>query len=348
MIFKNSARIRLCSLAIAALLSPGCSRTQEAAAPAGGTNSGPETRAMKVSLQLDWFPSPEHGGFFQALANNYYRDAGLDVSILPGGGGPDSLPLLSVGTGRTDLAIGRCDDVILAVKQGLPLVIVAAQMQHDPQAVMVHADSPVRSFRDLGGKSVMAGPAANWVVYVQEHFGVKFRIIPTDYGLARFMADKDFIQQVFISNEPFFAERGGVKTRTLLIASGGYDPYRVVFTNRNFARDHPEAVRAFVAASIRGYTEFLNGDNARARARIQAENNSQTQDVMDYSIAAMRRYRLVEGDPDKGERVGLLTPGRMNSLLQTLVELKVIEAPLPLGSFVRFDFLPHGPEGAAK
>jgi NitT/TauT family transport system substrate-binding protein len=69
---------------------------------------------------------------------------------------------------------------------------------------------------------------------------------------------------------------------------------------------------------------------------------------MDYSIAAMKRYQLVEGDPAKGERMGLITPARMNAMQQTLVDLKVLDAPLPLERFVSFDFLPPGLLPAGK
>jgi len=218
-------------------------------------------------------------------------------------------------------------------------------MQHDPQAIMMHEDGPVKSFRDLDGRTVMSGPGANWIVFVQRHYGVNFNIIPMDYGVARFMTNKEFVQQCFITNEPYYAEINGVKTRALLIASGGYDPYRVIFTNRAFAEKHPEAVRAFVAATIRGYTEYLHGDAGEARARIQAENPSQTPALVDYSIAAMKSHRLVEGDPARGERMGLLTPQRMTAMVQTLVDLKVLDAPVPLERFVSFDYLPPEARG---
>jgi NitT/TauT family transport system substrate-binding protein len=330
----------LAALAGAVLLG-GCGRSPEpAAAPAA---AGPQLE--KFQFQLDWYPVAEHGGYFEALVKGYYRDAGLDVTILPGG--PGAFPVAAVGTGHVAMAMGTCDDAILAVSQGLPLLIVGAQMEHDPQAVMVHADDPVRSFPDLNGRSVMAIPAAHWVAYVQAHYRIQFNTIPMDYGMGQFFANKTFIQQCFISSEPYYAEMQGVKTRTLLVASGGYDPYRVIFTSRAFAASHPAAVRAFVAASIRGWHEYLHGDAAAARAKIQGENPAQTTPLMDYSIATLKRYQLVEGDPAKGERAGLITPARMTTLVQTLVDLKLLDAPLPLDRFVSFDFLPADPAPSA-
>ena len=337
MIPRTTARTRMISLLLCAVLAAGCSKSPTAPGQtAAGAAAAPAL--MKVALQLDWYPTTEQGGYFEALMNNTFRDAGLDVSIEPGG--PGCVPLQLVGTGRSAFAIGRCDDVMLAARQGLPLVIVCAQMEHDPQAIMMHEDGDVRSFEDLDGKAVNCGPGANWMAAIQARYHVHFSVIPTDYGLARFMADRNYVQQCFISNEPYLVGLHGVKTRTLLISGGGYDPYRVVYTSRGFAESHPEVVRAFVAASIRGWSEFLRGDAAPARAKILSENSSQTAGMADYSLEAMKRYGLVEGDPAKGERIGLITPARMTALMNTLVDLKVLDAPMPLERFVSFDFLP--------
>jgi NitT/TauT family transport system substrate-binding protein len=337
--------VRLACSLLAVALASGCSKSPDSAntAAQGGPSAG--RQLLKVGFQLDWYPAPEHGGEYQALVKNFYRDAGLDVTIVTGG--PDSYGIQKVATGRVEIAMGACDDVILAVRRGAPLLIVGAHLEHNPQAVMVHDDSPVRTFKDLDGKSVMAIPGSAWVDYLQSHYGISFSQIPSDYGLARFMADKNFIDQCFITNEPYFAQLNGVKTRALLIADAGYDPYRVIFTSKSFAREHPEAVRAFVACTARGWVDFMNGDASLARARIQAENQSQSPALMDYSMAAMRRYQLVEGDPAKGERACLITPARMTALVQALVGLKMLDAPLPLEEFVSFDFLPPEP-GAGK
>src|SRR3954471_9302153 len=60
----------------------GCARHES---PEARAKKGPVLR--KVSLQSDWFPQGEHGGFYQALAKGFYRESGLDVDILPGGPG---------------------------------------------------------------------------------------------------------------------------------------------------------------------------------------------------------------------------------------------------------------------
>ena len=343
-------RAKFCSnwVAVALLLTgillAGCSRSAETATTAAVPSAPVEKPLLKVGFQLDWFPSAEHGGHYQAVAKNFYRDAGLDVTIVPGGPGQSGMQ--KVALGQIEFAMGRSDDVILAVSHGLPLLIVGAQMEHDPQAILVHDESPVKTFKDLDGKSIMVSPGSNWITFVQSHYGIHFGTFPNDFGLARFVADPAFIQQCFISNEPYYVGQQGVKTRALLIADAGYDPYRVLFTSQAFAKEHPEAVRAFLAASVRGWTDYLHGDSAPAAARIQKENQTQTPGQIAYSIEALKSHHLVEGDPAKGERTGLITPERMTDMVRTLVQLQVLSTPMALEEFVRFDFVPPAPSEA--
>lgn len=102
-------------LALLVALAAGCSRP-----PA----EGPALR--KVVFQSDWFAQAEHGGFYQALAKGYYREAGLDVDILTGG--PGAGIKLKVAKGEADFGMNRGDDAILAVSRGLPLMMVMATL----------------------------------------------------------------------------------------------------------------------------------------------------------------------------------------------------------------------------
>jgi NitT/TauT family transport system substrate-binding protein len=329
--------LALSCLLLAGLGASGCGRTSESAAAQEHPAAGDRT-LTKVGFRLDWYPVAEDGGEYQALVKNYYREAGLDVTILTGGPGP--LGIQEVAAGRAQFSLGPCDNVIMAVRQGAPLLIVAAHMEHNPQAILVHADSPVRSFKDLEGKSVMCIVGSAWIDYLEHRYGITFNVVPMDYGLARFMADPNFIQQCFITSEPYYVELHGVKARSMLIADSGYDPYRVIFTSKAFARKHPEVVRAFVAGTIRGWKDFLQGDASEARARIQAEDAAQSPALMDFTVEMMKRYQLVGGDPAQGDRTGLITPKRMTAVLDTLVDLKILDVRLPLADFVSFDFLP--------
>jgi NitT/TauT family transport system substrate-binding protein len=144
-------RCRLALLAAALALSAGCSRPAATETAAGGP------ALPVVRFKTDWYPQAEHGGFYQAVAKGYYREAGIDVDIVPGG--PGVLVPQIVLAGQADIAMGRSDDMIVFVSKGLPFVVVGVYMERDPQAILVHDESPVRTFADLNNRTIMGVPA---------------------------------------------------------------------------------------------------------------------------------------------------------------------------------------------
>ncbi len=283
---------------------------------------GPSADTGLLRVQTDWFAQPEHGGYYQAWAGGGYDAAGLEVEIIQGG--PNALPLQSVARGRATFGFSRADDVIAAIDRGMPLVIVAATLQRDPQALMFHADDPAETWEDLDGRRVMAMPGSIWIDYLEHHFEVNLEIVSLDYGLGRFLADPELIQQCFISNQPFYARGEGVEVKTWLIAETGYDPYHALFAHRDFVRENPETVTRFLRASEQGWREYLEGDPSPADEIILRRNAAMSPEFIDYARQTMRRLNLVTGNPEDGESIGRLDRDRTENLLREMRAMGVI------------------------
>lgn len=322
---------------LAVFFAAGCAQEKETA-PA--KSKAPELR--KVVLQSDWFPQAEHGGFYQALAKGFYRQAGLNVEIRPGGPGVGIK--VPVATGDVDFGLNRSDDVIMVASQGLPLVMVAAVFQHDPQALMVHADSPVKTFKDLKGRAITASVGMSWIPFIQKKYGIKFDLKPNPYSIAGFLAEKETIQQCLVTNEPFFAQQQGVQVRTLSLADAGYDVYHTIICRRELVRLAPDVVRVFVNASIRGWRDYLDGDPTPAHDMILKRNTNMTREQLEFSRAEILIRQLVTGDRDRGEDIGQLSLGRLADQRDVLLDLKVLDASLPISGIATRDFLPPPPQ----
>ncbi|MDI1337842.1 MAG: ABC transporter substrate-binding protein [Lacunisphaera sp.] len=293
---------------------------------------------VKIRFQTDWFPQPEHGGYYQALAKGYYAAEGLDVEILPGG--PNAQVMTTVAVGRAELGMTNGDDVIVAVARGVPLKMVGAEMQRDPQGILFHSEHPLQSLQDLEGRTLMAGAGSTWLQVMQKKLGVKFNLIPLVGDLARFMNNKEFVQQCFVTNEPYFAKQRGADVGALLIASDTYEPYRVMFAGTDFIAKHPDLVGKFVRASIHGWTDYLKGDPAPGNALIARQRGDLPREFMLYSIKAMNDFKLVSGDPAKGEAAGQLTAARLQKQINLLQEVGVLDKPVAVSEVATFDFIP--------
>jgi NitT/TauT family transport system substrate-binding protein len=294
-----------------------------------------------VRLQTDWYPQPEHGGFYDAQIRGYYKDEGLDVTILPGG--PYVNTGQQVSSGTVQFAMGSSDNTLESIGNGVPLVAVAATMQHDPQAIMVHQDSPVHSFQDLDGHAVAIRlGASTWFEYLVKRYQLRnVREIPATYSVANFLHDPTYIQQIFVTSEPFFARQAGAPVRALLISQAGYDPYRVFLTSKSFLQQHPEIVAKFVRASLRGWRDYLvHPDDINAA--IAKLNPAMSVPQMKFSYEALRDQHFVTGDAPNGADLGRFDPARWTSMYQQLLDLKVIQKPFDPAVAYTMRFMPKG------
>ncbi len=290
---------------------------------AGCHHSSGNAGLLPVILQADWYPQPEHGGFYTALVKGYYRDAGLDVSIHPGG--PYLTAEQEVSVGAAQMGMSSSDKILESIADGQPLIAVAATMQQDPQGIMVRKDSPIHSFADLNGHTVAIKTGATWFQFIEKRYQLtNVREIPAMMNVANFVADPNYIQQAFATSEPFFAHQAGIETRVLLTSDAGYSPYRVMFTTRNFLRQHPDAVGKFVDASVRGWRDYLN-DPSAAHAAIAKLNPALNPEWMAFTWKALRDGHFVAGDDPSGAQLGRMDAGRWETMYKQLLDLKVIE-----------------------
>jgi NitT/TauT family transport system substrate-binding protein len=279
---------------------------------------------IPVSFQTDWYPQPEHGGFYDALLKGYYRQEGLDVNILPGG--PMNVAEQQVSMGSAQFAMGSSDRILEADSQGEPLVAVGATMQSDPQGIMLHASSPVRSFADLDGRTIAVKAGSTWFEYIVRRYNLRnAREIPATYSIANFLADPDYIQQIFVTSEPFFARKAGASVRTLLIRDTGYAPYRVFFTSHTYLERHPDVVAKFIRASIRGWRDYMQ-DSSAVNATLLKLNPAQAPEQMQFTWQALKDGSFIDaGNP---ANTGHMDPARWAAMYAQLSDLKLISHPI--------------------
>ena len=96
----------------------------------------------KVTLQLKWVHQFQFAGYYAALQQGYYRDAGLDVSIVPATPGSD--PALAVIDGKAEYGVGT-SSLLIQRNAGKPVVILAVIFQHSPYILLTKEGSATQS-----------------------------------------------------------------------------------------------------------------------------------------------------------------------------------------------------------
>ena len=176
----------------------------------------------KVSMVLNWFPEPEAGGFYAALKDGLYKAKGLDLEIVPGGPSVNGTALMA--SGRVQFATLDGGSLLFARDQGIPAVGIFATFQTFPQGLMSHAENPIKTFNDLKGRAVAISPGAGYWLYIEKKYNLagKVQIINYNGQLASWLHDPKAVTQNYVTSEPFFAQEGGAKPYTLLVANSGF------------------------------------------------------------------------------------------------------------------------------
>jgi len=316
----------------------GCAK--RAPAPTPGSPPAP----FKLTVQLDWVAEPEHGAFYTAEALGYFQAEGLDVTLLQGG--PNVYVQAKVATGQVQLGQGDSTNSMLAIQAGAPLVNIAAIFQHDPSVLMMQVACPVNTWKDLGGRSIMARPEWAFLPYLRKKYGITFQVIPQNFDLGRLATDPNFIQQGYYIAEPFFLREKGIQLKFLHVWDTGFDAYSTLLTSRKFAAAHPAQLRAFLRALHRGWQTYLEKDGGPAHAIMLRINPKVSREYLDWS-----RQQIIDAHLAK-DRAGdylAIAPARFQREIGQLEDLGILTpgavtvAQAMDGSFLTS---PAGPPGS--
>jgi NitT/TauT family transport system substrate-binding protein len=308
--------------------------------------SSPALALDKVTFGTNWLAEAEHGGYYQAVVDGTYAKYGLDVTILQGG--PQANNGLLLASGKIEFYMGG--NMILgfsAVEQNLPIVIVAADFQKDPQIFMSHPGVGLDKWTDLPKATVFVGKEglASFYAWMTSAYGFKEENVkPYNFNAAPFIADKNSIQQGYLTAEPFAVEKqGGFKPNIFLLADQGYSTYATTIETRpELVAKSPDLVQRFVDASAIGWYHYLYGDNAKANAAIKKDNPDISDDQIAFSIAKMKEYGLVDSGDTLKLGIGAITDARMKDFYDQMVKAGVVKAGLDYKKAYTLQFVDKG------
>ena len=306
----------------------------------------PAQQLDKVRFATNWVAEPEHGGFYQALADGTYRQYGLDVTIVPGGPQVNNRILLPVG--KIDFYMSaNLLQAFDAVSQSVPTISVAAMFQKDPQVLIAHPDAGVENLEDLKKLTLFVSKEgiATYFQWMKSEFGFsEAKVKPYTFNPQPFLADKRSAMQGYVTSEPYAIEKqAGFKPKIFLLADYGFDTYSTLIeTRRDLVENQPDLVRRFVEASIVGWYHFLYGDNAPARVLIRKDNPEMTDELIAYSVDKLRRYGIVDSGDTLKLGIGATTDARVQSFFDKMARAGVVDRALDFRRAYTLQFVNKG------
>jgi ABC-type nitrate/sulfonate/bicarbonate transport system substrate-binding protein len=334
------------------------SATPGGSAPASGVAASPSPSPAytgapaTVRLALDWTPNTDHTGFFVARHLGWYRDAGIDLQILPyATAAPETL----LAAHQAECGISFQDSLTFAVAKRADIVSVAAILQKTASAIGVLASSSIARPKDLDGKTYGSFGYPNEVptmkAVIQADGGTgTFKVATLDAAAyeALYNHQVDFTIP-FTAWEGIEAQERHIDLRYFRFSDYGFPEfYQVVLAcDRQWLQKEPDAARRFVAASVRGF-ELSATDPDQAAAMLVAENpgvfdaNPQLPKASQEFLAS--GGYLVDGDGHAGtqtlQRWTAYSAFLFQQGLLTDANDKPLTTPLDYARLYTDDFLP--------
>jgi ABC-type nitrate/sulfonate/bicarbonate transport system substrate-binding protein len=296
---------------------------------AGTINAMPASQMLSATLVLDWFPNTNHAGVYLAQANGWYRDAGIDLRIESPSDVNAATKLTANGT--AELGISYQAAVTLGRAQEIPVVSVAALVQHNLGAFASKAESGITRPSQFVGKRYGSSGIAQTQAQLRTVMKCdgadpsQTEEVTVGQGITQaLLADRVDYMSLLWTWEGIQLEMNGTPLNYIHNQDWCLpDTYNLVFiSGERTIRDKPETVQRFLAATQRGY-EAAVADQAAANAALLAAAPD-----LDANLVSASMDRLAPYFIDENGRWGYQKEERWVNYASWLYENQLVEKPV--------------------
>ena len=213
-----------------------------------------------ITFQLNWVAGGANAGFAAAVAEGFYRDAGLDVTLVQGNGSGNTAQLVS--NGRSEIAYADAVAVSQLIAKGAPMKVLSTVYQSNPNEVSALKKTGIKSIKDLAGKKVGVPSGSSQTTMLplllkannlKESDVNLINMPPTAMVPSLLQGQVDAILGS-VDSYQIQLEAQGAQTDNFMFADHGVPTVSTsIFASDSYIKNNPEVVRKFIAASLKGW-----------------------------------------------------------------------------------------------
>lgn len=316
-------------LVICGLLLAACGSAPQA--PAG---------VQPLRLPMGYIPNVQYAPFYVAVERGYFAEAGFaiefDYSFETDG-------VALVGAGDLPFAIVSGEQVLLGRAAGLPIVYVAAWYQEFPVAIVALAESGIQTPADLRGARIgLPG------LFGANYIGLRALLSSAAIPEADVVLDSIGFNQVqslvagqqqavvgYVNNEPIQLEAQGYAVDVIHVADYVELAANGVLTNESMLAEHPQEVRAFVQAFLRGLADTIADPETAYEISKNYVEGLAALDKATQMVVLNLSIESWQADP-----LGYSNPQAWENMHAVLLEMGLIAQPLDVNAAFTNDYLP--------
>ncbi len=296
----------------------------------------------KISCRLKWYIQSQFAGNLVAVSEDYYRNAGLDCTLVPGGQDFNAIKL--VASGENDFGVWGADQILIARSKGIPVVAIAVIYQKSPVCFFSKKNSGIIKPCDFVGKKVAMQYGTNVrTEYVAMMNNVKVDLnkvieVPSRYDMQRFFEGAVDVWCGYVINEVLTAEEKGFEVNLIKPSDYGVKMYAdCLFTTEEMIKNRPEIVRRFVQATLQGW-QFAIKHPAKA-VEIVLSHDAKLRKEHELRMLLKSIPFILPGS-GKADRIGEMDSMVWKEMEKTLFKQHIIKHRVDVSLAFNNHFLP--------
>lgn len=300
-----------------------------------------------ITVCLDWTPNTNHTGLYVALSKGYYKDAGLNVSIVQP---PENGATEACSAGQAQFAIDAQDTLAAAFTSDTPMQVtaVAALIQHNTSGIISLKGQGMDRPKGLEGKTYLT-----WDSPIE--LAMMKNVVEKDGG------DWDKVTKIpntvtdeaqDVKQNPdhaiwVFYGWGGINGEVNKIDTDffyfkdlnpTFDYYTpILIANNDFLKSNPDEAKVFLEATRKGYEYAIENPDEAAQILIDGDDTKSL--VGSEELVKASQKWLSDQYIADAQKWGYIDPARWDAFYAWLYEEKLIEKELPAGTGYSNDYL---------
>lgn len=292
----------------------------------------------KVTLQLKWFHQFQFAGYYAAKEKGFYSDVGLEVELKERDLRYNNVEEVINGKAQ----YGVADSVLMLYKaRKEPIVIVSPIFQHSPNTLISLKEKNIKSLFDMKDKKILFyanDTDALSILSMLKKFNIE------DVTLIRKRIKEDYLKLLngevdlmagYITNEPFYFLEKGIDVNIINPAHYGFDLYGdMLFTNENEVLNHPDRVKRFKEASLKGWKYALNNKEEIVNLIYEKYSKRKSKKHLMYEANAIEKMISNDIIP-----MGTFDQGRIEYIANLYKEYKILNDVPDIKNFIFEDYV---------
>jgi len=275
----------------------------------------------KIILQLKWEHQFQFAGYYAALEQGYYKEAGLDVEIRE----HNLLKPVNI----TDKVISQTSiygigssSLLSDISNNKPIILLSAMFDHSPLVIVCRKSANIRSVKDLNGKVLMLSDEEGNSLQLSsmlKNEDINYPKIPYDFE--EFLKGKGDAFSAYLGNEPFSLQEKELEYTIIDPANYGVDSYSdFLFTSLKEYKEHPQRVQKVLMASIKGWQYALSHEEEIAKLIHDKYQPSRSIDALKFEAKMIKRHAI-----HNIEKLGRIELAKLSHMLLMMNEAKLLK-----------------------